>query len=85
MKSMTYGTLPTREEFDAAFEEKCPSGLFAFGNDPRVGTCKLNCSGLWDELNEAILGDFDSQNPKLVEESGDWASLVLYSLGFEWI
>lgn len=53
---MTYGVLPTREEFDAAFEANCGGhygDAFAFGNDSRVGTCELTCSELWAELTKA--------------------------------
>lgn len=55
MKTLTYGTLPSREEFEAAWEAHDPPahGRFAFYNDPRVGTCELTCSELWAELVNA--------------------------------
>lgn len=85
-KSMTYGVMPTREAFDAAFEAACPNGRFHFGNDKRVGTDDFTANELWDKLNEAH-SDWQAGRPPLSarEQSGDWVCLVLNSLGFEWI
>lgn len=97
--SMTYGVLPTREAFDAAFERACPNGTFTFGNDKRVGNASLTASQLWRELqdaaNEATAetceGEWadDSRSYEQIQAdeaaAGDWASAVLGQLGFEWI
>ena len=80
-KSMSYGVLPTKEEFDAAFDEECPSGQFRFGNDPIVGNSTLTCDELWEELQY----EHEVWETAGNEESGDWCSSVLTVLGFEWI
>jgi hypothetical protein len=79
MVSMTYGVMPPREDFDAAFDREVPN-RFRFGNDPRVGNCELTADELWSEL-ESAKGEHDDGD----DEAGDWASCVLYTLGFEWI
>jgi len=81
MKTLTYGVLPTQEQFDAAFERECSSGAFRFGNDPRVGTCALTASELWRELVKAR-AEWDKDHNETPE---GWISGVLYSLGFEWV
>jgi hypothetical protein len=76
MKSMSYGVMPTREEFDAAFEKSTPDG-FSFGNDKRVGNCILTADELWAELEKA--------HAEGIDHAWTWASDVLLCLGFEWI
>ncbi len=91
-KSMTYGVLPTREEFDTAFEQVSPlTGRFRFSNDPRVGTVELTCSELWREIGKAHdewyaagVSDAD-RNTASEDAAGQWCSDVLGVLGFEWI
>lgn len=90
---MTYGVLPSQDDFIAAFieDEECEDGTCTFGNDPRVGNCDLTANELWDELSEAheeySTGKKNSTelSEKEIEEAGDWCSMVLYSFGFEWI
>jgi hypothetical protein len=97
MITMTYGTMPTREDFDFALvRENCESG-FRFGNDPRVGTCTLTPNELWDELNKALTqydqGDddkptedyYDQDEYDRAGEAGRWCASVLETLGFEWV
>lgn len=94
MRSMTYGTMPSRPAFDRAFDRECPDGTFSFGNDERFGTCSVGADALWDELTVA-LGEFESDattdehgegNPNVDgDKAGDWCSCVLSCLGFEWI
>lgn len=47
MKTLTYGTLPTFLEIEAAFNVECPDGLYEVGL-PRSGTdfANLNAAGL---------------------------------------
>ncbi len=88
-RTMTYGVMPSREEFDAAClehdpedpPEACVANLgFRFGNDPRMGDAHLTQDELWDALLEAYV-DFS-----VVDEAvGDWLSSVLGQLGFEWV
>lgn len=91
-KTLTYGTLPEREEFEAAFARETNwSYRFVFANDPRVGTCELTCNELWRELVKARAlwaGDVeDTWEGRYSEEAqnaaGQWCSNVLGVLGFE--
>ena len=96
--SMTYGVMPDRDAFEAAFDARCPDGTFSFGNDPYVGNDALNASQLWREL-EAQLATHDEGEHKPgcagdgscngdgcpCEDAGSWCSSVLGILGFEWI
>lgn len=77
MKTLTYGVIPSKDEFIAAFERECPEGHFQFGNDRRMGNQALCCAVLWREVCEAALETNDS--------ALQWASDVLYVLGFEWV
>jgi hypothetical protein len=83
MQSMTYGEMPTQEDFDEAFsraeDEEGRTG-FSFGNDPRVGTCELDATELWAELQKAR-EEYEEGD----DEAGDWCSSVLSTLGFEWV
>lgn len=74
MKRMTYGTFPSREEFDKHLLEVCQSDNFRFGNDPRVGNSTLDKDELWNELNKAM-----------EEGDEDWCSCVMSALDFEWV
>jgi len=81
--TMTYGVLPSREDFDAAFEAKCEDGTFSFRNDRFAGEDSLSCDQLWSRLVEAKQDhDFGGDAG---EAAGSWASDVLSVLGFEWI
>lgn len=87
MLSLTFGVLPSREQFNLAFDVSCPKGTFSFGNDKRVGTCELDCDELWEELTNAHFHDLKareraSEGPVFY---GEWCADVLYCLGIEWI
>lgn len=96
--SMTYGVLPTREQFDEAFDRECPEGTFSFGNDERFGNDEVSERALWNELTVA-LGEFEDgeHNDECGgdgqhcngecpgDRAGSWCSAVLGVLGFEWI
>lgn len=101
MQTMTYGVMPSREQFDAAClrhedddpPEMCVANLgFSFENDPRVGTDTLTPDELWDELQKA-LADYnrpEEDGPEgasscFIADAGDWCSTVLGCLGFEWV
>lgn len=99
-KSMTYGTLPTLEEFSEAFLKVAKPAktfhctyAFSFTNDPRVDTCELTASELWGELKRARAewqGFTDKAGQWVASDAesgaaGDWCSTVLGVLGFEWI
>lgn len=87
MISMTYGILPSEDDFRKAFEVLEPEmrdGKFHFGNDKRVGTCAMTCSELWLEVQKAFT-EFESDPTWEENGPGDWVSAVLYCLDFEWI
>ena len=93
-KTMTFGEMPSREEYDAAWDAleaqgELRDGMFHFGNDKRLGTCALTSSELWRELQRAsreyaaeLEADDQGEDPEAV---GDWMSCVLSCLGFEWV
>lgn len=88
MKTFTYGILPTKEEYDAAWdkliaEEELHGGLFHFGNDERLGTCALSQEELWDEILLAY-EEWDKDG-WIDDQIGNWLSAIMFSLGFEWI
>ena len=81
MVSMTYGELPNRALFDAAFDDVCAdTGKFQVRNCKRVGNVSYTADQLWEQLTDCIEGFEDGD-----EEAGNWASCVLADLGFEWI
>lgn len=81
IKTMTYGDLPTEEEFDAAWDAaQLPGGKFAFGNDERVGTANLSQVETWAEIQKAH-AEWEAGS----EQAGDWLSSVMGTLGFEWV
>lgn len=86
-RSMTYGVMPSLEEFEAACAEpdgECGRSVddlgFSFGNDERIGTDTLTGGELWEELQRAH-GEWEEGD----EKAGDWCSAVLGCLGFEWV
>ena len=92
--TLTYGEMPSREQFDEAWDiaiEENPearSSTFGFGNDKRLGNCQLTNNELWDEILKAhdeyntLLNGDTEQDPEVV---GDWLSTVLSCLGIEWV
>lgn len=84
--TMTYGTMPMREQFDQACSTPDDEGRtvssdgFGFGNDERLGTCRLSQDELWDEILEAYV-DYSVSD----EAHGSWLSSVLGSLDIEWV
>ena len=80
--SFTYGVLPTRDQFQRCWNLEVGEGkeTFAFGNDPRVGTCKLTEDQVWEELVKA-----EQEWSQGDDEAGDWCWCVLSVLGVEWV
>lgn len=86
VKTTTWGQLPTFEEFSAAWDRlddagELRGGVYRLGNDPRLGDCELSKFSLWDEIEKAMIEFYAGPS----EEAGDWVSVVLGTLGFEWI
>lgn len=77
----TFGILPTRKEYDLCWKKSGPAGKFAFGNDPRIGTCELTQDELWEEILRAHKDWSECSN----EDAGNFLSCVLNVLGFEWV
>lgn len=80
MRSMTYGKLPSQAEFDAAFDDKVDGCKYRIRNDKRVGDWDATQGELWAEVYKATR-EWEEGD----DAAGDWASCVLYTLGFEWI
>ena len=80
MNTLTYGRLPKRAHFEAAFDEACPNGFFKVGNDPLWGDRAFHVGELWRELVDCVDLFEDGD-----DAAGDWASCVLQTLGFEWV
>jgi hypothetical protein len=63
MISFTYGVLPTREQFDTAFERECPNGYRIQLNSSdsravdgyRLGDGTYTASELWDCILEIVI------------------------------
>jgi|HubBroStandDraft_6_1064221.scaffolds.fasta_scaffold289991_3 hypothetical protein len=83
--SMNYGEMPSREEYDLAWEQAVDRNKFRFGNDKRIGDDALSQDELWDELQKAHLEFKAARNPTEIDTVGDWLSSVLYCLGIEWV
>lgn len=80
MFTISGGTLPTREEFDQAWDKQdddgeLRGGFFHFGNDKCVGTCAMNSSELWAELEKA--------SKEYTEKAQDWINAVLFCFDIE--
>lgn len=89
--TLSFGILPSREQFDEAWEVtdeagELRNGLFSFGRDPRLGDCALRQSQLWNELLSAH-AEYESGEADLDDENGPgpWLSSVLSCLSIEWI
>jgi len=80
MRSMPWGVLPTQAEFDAAFDEKVDGCRYKIRNCKRVVNWDATQGELWAEVCKATLEDSEGD-----DAAGQWASCVLYTLGFEWI
>jgi hypothetical protein len=92
--SMTYGQMPTRDQFARAWDKTVEreraegnaggvqTGTFGFGRDPRLGTCRLSRDELWAEINKAYK---EASEEGGYDRAGSWISSVLYCLGIEWV
>ena len=84
MKTLTWGTMPSHEDFEAAFESACPDGFFEVRNCPwagdriYVGHVELY-KAISEAAHEALFWD------KLDDVCGEFAGNVMAVLGFEWV
>lgn len=84
MKTLTYGNLPTYDDFATAFESDLdlgPNTLYHIRNDPYFGSDDLTCTEIYEQLERAR----DDWEKNGSEPAGDFASAVLTTLGFEWV
>lgn len=85
MQYLTYGTLPSYEAFEDAFNSNCPKGIFEVRNFRGLdavypnGNVDLSEEDLWETLNQCADGWQDNH------DLGDFASSALQTLGFEWV
>jgi len=83
---LTYGVLPTYDEFVDAFAgDLGEGGVYQIRNCKRCGNVDLTCDELWEYLNGAVAEFHDAQCDDTQEWAGDWASAVLQTLGIEWV
>jgi len=97
MITMTFGTMPSREQFDSQYAKKMGTFGYRFHNDSRVGTCEMSQDQLWNELQKALdqYNQGDDHKPDQDHENwdelcrandaGTWCSCVLETLGFKWV
>ncbi len=87
MKTMNYGEMPSREEFNAAFERECPDGTYVISHGtesrdrhrPDAGT--HTASSLWAELERLHNCGWSDAD----DSPWSWIADILGTLGFEWI
>jgi hypothetical protein len=91
LTTMTYGVLPSRALFDAAFMQECPDGyrvrLGAHDSRTLARTgCAVDSNGGWADFQMwQVLTALVSLWEKGDDGAGDLASILLTSLGFEWV
>lgn len=88
---MTYGTMPSKRQFDRAFRKEVPDGFYKMhlkGADFRAadgttfdheGVEYYDSEDLYDGVTELVAKWNDGS-----EQAGDLASSILLTLGFEW-
>lgn len=83
MKTMTCGEMPTRDEFQTAFEDEVPGGNYRIRNDRFLGDLDLTESELWDLVSK--LNETASEDSPDCDAALDRSAAILSTLGFEWI
>ena len=92
MKSMTYGTLPSFEEFGMAFDNECPNGTFSLtlsradsraADGTRIGDGNYSDIDLYTGVKELMRKW--AAGGEQSEAAGDLASAILFTLGFRWV
>lgn len=77
MKSMTFGKMPSKKEFFAAYRSKCGNHEYGIFNCKIVGNATYDCEELYN-LIQALNNSGEEQKELL-------ASSIMFTLGFEWI
>jgi len=92
MTTMTYGTMPTREEFDEAFDRECPNGynIVLSRSDSRamdnynLGDGKYTARELWFAIKQ-IVDSEDVDTTWADDGPMNLVSSIMETLGFEWV
>lgn len=80
MPSMTYGTLPTFTEFEAAFDRECPHGYYRIhlsSSDAKhtedfiLGDGEFSAQGLYEACEEIITASQDCDERNVPVSHGD--------------
>jgi hypothetical protein len=85
MQELTYGKLPSFQDFSDAFDKHCLGGFFRIRGMKLLdaiypnGNVDLNKETLWGMLEQCARDWTDNH------ELGDFASGVLTVLGFNWV
>ena len=84
MRSMSFGVMPSFKEFEKAFDDELRGGKYRIragasgsGGDYEGSYTARELYDLVNEIKDE--GDFDDQNSGM-----NFASSIMYSLGFEW-
>lgn len=77
MKTMTFGVLPSKKEFRAAYKRELGNREYSIKNCKIVGNASYDCEELY-ALIQAL-------NNSREEEKELLASSIMFTLGFEWI
>lgn len=92
--TLSYGVLPTEEQFRAHFEAACPRGGMHISQDDRVGNGYFTCSEVWREVQRAAKHECGNERGYPCRQNdaqfecpyGErFARDVLYCIGIEWI
>lgn len=80
--SLSYGQMPTRDQFDRMFARQCgEDGRYLISNDKGGRDGDYTASQLW-KLLQVEVSEFNNNEG---DENGDFVSAVLSTLGIEWI
>jgi hypothetical protein len=76
------GTIPTREEFDKAWDTQTPDKHYLEFDDSRVGACSLPRNQIYQELKYAHLDWSNCTSESL--EAYNWMCHILEILKISW-
>ncbi len=93
---MTYGVMPTLEQFQEAFDRECPKGTYniqlarsdsAAVEDFKLGDGDWTALQLWEAINEIVhfQPGYEQAAKWRHDQVMDLVSSILDTLGFEWI
>jgi hypothetical protein len=76
--TLTYGEMPTYEEFKEHFKELCPSGIYVV--EAYSCSYEYTCKELWDYLLVCV-GNWEDDSTNSLTE----AEVIMETLDFEWV